>query len=97
MYLLLLRYTSCSLLFNLNRKSGEITRDSHGTFDVLLHISKKAETQVRAGRLKMGKRDPDAFRRGTAVQYLKGNGNKIWLIGKVEVVNVDGTYGWQQR
>ena len=94
MYSLFLRGTSCSLLFNPNRQSGEITRDSHGTFDVLLHISKKVETQVRAGRLKMGKRDPDAFRRGTAVLYLKGNGARRnnWLIGKVEVVNIDGTY-----
>ena len=94
MYSLFLRGTSCSLLFNPNRQSGEITRDSHGTFDVLLLISKKVETQVRAGRLKMGKRDPDAFRRGTAVLYLKGNGARRnnWLIGKVEVVNIDGTY-----
>ena len=39
----------------------------------------------------MGKRDPDAFRRGATVQYLKAHGRK-WLIGKVEVINIDGTY-----
>ena len=47
--------------------------------------------RVTADRLKMGKRDPDAFRRGATVQYLKAHGRK-WLIGKVEVINIDGTY-----
>jgi hypothetical protein len=78
-------------LFCVNRQSGKITRDSEGTFDVLLNSSKKVEMRVTADRLKMGKRDPDAFRRGATVQYLKGHGRK-WLIGKVEVINIDGTY-----
>ena len=78
-------------MFCVNRQSGKITRDSEGTFDVLLNSSKKVEMRVTADRLKMGKRDPDAFRRGATVQYLKAHGRK-WLIGKVEVINIDGTY-----
>ena len=78
-------------MFGVNRRSGKITRDSEGTFDVLLTSSKKVEMRVTADRLKMGKRDPDAFRRGATVQYLKAHGRK-WLIGKVEVINIDGTY-----
>ena len=78
-------------MFGVNRRSGKITRDSEGTFDVLLNSSKKVEMRVTADRLKMGKRDPDAFRRGATVQYLKAHGRK-WLIGKVEVINIDGTY-----
>ena len=78
-------------MFGVNRRSGKITRDSEGTFDVLLNSSKKVEMRVTADRLKMGKRDPDAFRRGAIVQYLKAHGRK-WLIGKVEVINIDGTY-----
>ena len=78
-------------MFGVNRQSGKITRDSEGTFDVLLNSSKKVEMRVTADRLKMGKRDPDAFRRGATVQYLKAHGRK-WLIGKVEVINIDGTY-----
>ena len=55
----------------------------------MLNSSKKVEMRVTADRLKMGKRDPDAFRRGATVQYLKAHGRK-WLIGKVEVINIDG-------
>jgi hypothetical protein len=71
-----------------------ITRDSAGTFDVLLHDN--TTVKAPAGCLKMGKRDPDAFRKGTLVQY-KLIGGRQWLNGKVLAVNEDGTYDIKGR
>ena len=76
------------------REAGVITRDSAGTFDVLLHDN--TTVKAPAGCLKMGKRDPDAFRKGTLVQY-KLIGGRQWLNGKVLAVNEDGTYDIKGR